>query len=299
MKTGKSTTTTTMGSAKIIDGMKIARGIEAEVEKEVRELKATGVTPHLATIQVGQNPATELYIRNQKRVLSRVGVRLTHLDLDPKTDDEGISTHVHSFNQNPTITGIMLNLPLPGNRPAMGVQEQIRPEKDVEGIGPFNLGNLIYNRGQVGPCTALAVLEAIKHTGMQIKGSHAVIVGHSDIVGKPVTLCLLREFATTTTCHVATPDLAKETSRADILVVAVGKAGLIHGDMIKPGAVVIDVGINEVPDKGNSTQIVGDVVSQDAAARASWLTPVPRGIGPITVATLARNTVLCARQQIN
>ena len=289
--------------AQVLEGVQIARNIEAEVQREVERLKSAGMAPHLVTIQIGQNPATDLYIRNQKRRFSRLGIRFTHLSLDQDTDDDGIISHIHALNENPTVTGIMLTLPLPGNREAMAVQEQIRPEKDVEGVGPFNLGNLIYNRGQVGPCTALAVLEAIQHTGVKVEGSHAVIVGHSDIVGKPVTLCLLRELATTTTCHIATKDLAEETRRADLLVVAVGKAGLITGDMIKPGAVVIDVGINEVDDAdGNgdgSRQIVGDVVHEEAMQKASWITPVPGGIGRITVAMLARNTVLCAAKQFD
>jgi methylenetetrahydrofolate dehydrogenase (NADP+)/methenyltetrahydrofolate cyclohydrolase len=292
--------------ARVLEGVQIARDIEAQVQREVEQLKAAGVAPHLLSVQVGQNPATDLYIRNQKRRFMRLGIRFTHLSLDQDTDNDGIISHIHAFNENPTVTGIMLNLPLPGHREAMAVQEQIRPEKDVEGVGPFNLGNLIYNRGQVGPCTALAVLEAVKYTGLDLEGSHAVIVGHSDIVGKPVTLCLLRELATTTTCHIATRDLAEETRRADLLVVAVGKAGLITGDMIKSGAVVIDVGTNEVAgnadadgSKVESTQIVGDVVYEDALGKASWITPVPGGIGRVTVAMLARNTVLCSSKQLD
>lgn len=307
--------------AQIIDGIRIARRIEEGVAQDAQALRARGITPHLITVQVGQDPATELYIRNQKRRFARLGIQFAHLNLDPATSQEGILSHIRSFNQNPTITGIMVTLPLPGGINPIQIQQEIAPEKDVEGVGPFNLGNLIYNRSLVGPCTALAVLEAIQFTGMKVEGKHAVVVGHSDIVGKPVTLCLLRDLATTTTCHIATRELNAETAKADILVVAVGKPGIITADMVKPGAVVIDVGINEIPlelpepgrvktfkpESGGGeppgpvparpVRIVGDVDYSSVSAVAAWITPVPGGIGPITVAMLARNTVLCAQAQ--
>jgi methylenetetrahydrofolate dehydrogenase (NADP+)/methenyltetrahydrofolate cyclohydrolase len=292
-------------SARTIDGKAIARAIEERVAREVEELKTRGRFPHLVTIQVGQEPATELYIRNQKRRFRSIGIRYHHLNLDPETDQEGLLSQIRSFNANPNITGILVTLPMPPSIDPIRVQQEILPEKDVEAVGPFNLGNLIYNRGEMGPCSALAAMEAIRHAGARLEGARAVVVGHSSLVGKPMTLCLLRELATTTTCHIATRDLREETLRADILIVAVGKPGLITADMVKPGAVVIDVGINEVPIEGaapgplaeRTTRIVGDVVFEDVAQRASWITPVPGGIGPITVALLARNTVWCAKEQ--
>jgi methylenetetrahydrofolate dehydrogenase (NADP+)/methenyltetrahydrofolate cyclohydrolase len=203
------------------------------------------------------------------------------------------------------VTGIMVTLPLPVRLNTLRIQEGILPMKDVEGVGPFNLGNLILNRSTVGPCTAIAVLEAIRATRAPTEGARAVVVGHSNIVGMPVTLCLLRDLATTTTCHIATRDLAEETRRADILVVAVGKPGLVTADMVKEGAVVVDVGINPVPGSGpyagttgceERRRIVGDVAFEEVSKKASWITPVPGGIGPITVAVLIRNVVACAKQ---
>jgi methylenetetrahydrofolate dehydrogenase (NADP+)/methenyltetrahydrofolate cyclohydrolase len=287
--------------ARIIDGNALAGTIESKVVAEVRELRRSGAYPHLVTIQVGHDPATERYTRNQRRRFERLGIRYTLLHLDAESDEESLLSHIRSFNDNPTVSGIMVTLPLPDGINTIRVQEAIRPEKDVEGVGPFNLGSLIYDRGRVGPCSALAVLEAIRSTGVPIAGARAVIVGHSDIVGKPVTLCLLHDLATTTTCHVATRDLAAETRQADILVVAVGKPRLLTGDMVKEGAVVIDVGINEVTETdahGTCARLVGDVEFDSVAAKAGFITPVPGGIGPITVAMLARNTVLCAREHM-
>lgn len=290
-----------MSNARIIDGKSIARAIEEKVAAEVRELRAAGIFPHLVTLQVGHESATELYTRNQRRLLKSLGIRYTLMHLDAEIAETDLVSHLRSFNENPTVTGIMVTLPLPDGFQPVRVQEAISPEKDVEGVGPFNLGNLIYHRGHVGPCSALAVLEAIRSTGATVEGAEAVIVGHSDIVGKPVTLCLLSDLATTTTCHIATRDLAAQTRRAEILVVAVGKPGLVTGDMVKEGAVVIDVGVSEITVDGEAgaqqTRIVGDVDFDGVAARAGWITPVPGGIGPITVAMLARNTVLCTRAQ--
>ncbi len=285
--------------ARIIDGKKIARTIEERVASDVRELRSRNIFPHLVTLQVGEDAATELYTRSQSRRFRRLGIRHTLMHLDAETDEGDLLAHINSFNDNPTITGIMVTLPVPGNVNPIHVQETILPHKDVEGVGPFNLGNLIYNRGEIGPCSALAVLEAIQSTGVRVEGARAVIVGHSDIVGKPVTLCLLRDLATTTTCHVATRDLASHTIEADILIVAVGKPGLVTAEMVKEDAVVIDVGISEIGGDsggGKERRIVGDVDFDSVAAKASWITPVPGGIGPITVAMLARNTVLCTRK---
>lgn len=279
---------------RIIDGKAIARRIYAEVDEGVLELRARDHTPHLVAIQVGPSEASEVYIRNQKERFSRRGIQCTHLSLDKSTTKNALLAHIDALNNNPTVTGIILTMPLPGGIPAFEIQERITPEKDVEGVNPTNMGRLIYNRHAVGPCTALAVLEAIDATGESIKGRNVVIVGHSDIVGKPVGLCLLQELATITTCHVATRDLKHHTTAADILVVAVGKPGLILRDMVREGAIVIDVGIN----RDASGRIVGDVAFEEVAPIASWITPVPGGIGPITVAMLARNTLICARKTL-
>ena len=244
-------------------------------------------------IQVGGNDGTRVYVRKQKERFSKLGIQYTHLELDEHLTEEALLSHVKALNENPTVTGIIATLPLPEGIAADRVQETIDPLKDVEGVHPANLGRLIYNRRGIGPCTALAVMHAIDSTGITVEGKHVVMVGHSDIVGKPVGLSLLRELATITTCHVATRDLAEHTRRADILVVAVGKPGLVTRDMVSPGALVIDVGINRIP--GPPARTVGDVDFDGVAEKASWITPVPGGIGPITVAMLARNTIHCAR----
>ena len=286
-------------TAQRIEGNTIARAIEEEAAGAARELVSAGVPPHLVTLQVGQNHATEVYIQNQERRFSSLGIRFTHRALSASVDEATVLREVHALNRDPAVTGIMVTLPLPPGIRSVRVQEEILPRKDVEGVGPFNLGNLILNRALVGPCTALAVLEAIKATRVPTEGAHAVVVGHSHIVGMPVTLCLLRDLATTTTCHIATRDLSVETRRADILVVAVGKPGLISSTMVKRGAVVIDVGINRVPvnpeERSGPTRLVGDVAFDEVARVAGWITPVPGGIGPITVAILARNVVTCTR----
>ena len=278
--------------ARVIDGNAIAQTIYTEVEAGVAELRQQGKVPHLVAVQVGDNEATDVYIRRQKRRFSELGIQYTHLHLDASTSSADLLVHLEFLNSNPTISGIILTMPLPETIVPHVIQEAISPTKDVEGVNPANLGRLIYNRHAVGPCTALAILHAIDSTGVELSGKHVVVVGHSDIVGKPVSLCLLQEMATITTCHVATRDLSEHTRRADILVVAVGKAGLLSADMVSPETLIIDVGINRKPGGG----IVGDVDYEEVSPKASWITPVPGGIGPITVAMLARNTLVCARQ---
>ena len=288
---------TTSGKSRIIDGRRIAESIHESVADGVRALRQQGHVPHLVAMQVGDDDAAAVYVRKQKERLSQLGIQFTHFSLDGSTTLEGVFTHLDSLNENPTVTGILAIMPLPDGLEAHSVQERIRPEKDVEGVHPANLGRLIYSRQGTGPCTALAVLAAIESTGISIAGKHVVMVGHSDIVGKPVGLSLLQELATMTTCHVATRNLADHTREADILVVAVGKPGLVTGDMVKEGAVVVDVGINPQSGDGRgSRRIVGDVDFESVAPRASWITPVPGGIGPMTVAMLARNTLVCAEK---
>ncbi len=283
--------------ARIIDGRRIAESIHKSVAESARALRQRGHVPHLVAMQVGDDAAAAVYVRKQKERLSQLGIQFTHFSLDGSTTLEGVFTHVDSLNENPTVTGILAIMPLPDGLPAYAVQERIRPEKDVEGVHPANLGRLIYSRQGTGPCTALAVLAAIESTGISVEGKHVVMVGHSDIVGKPVGLCLLQELATMTTCHVATRNLADHTREADILIVAVGKPGLVTGDMVKDGVVVVDVGINPQSGDGRgSRRIVGDVDFESVAPRASWITPVPGGIGPMTVAMLARNTLVCAEK---
>jgi methylenetetrahydrofolate dehydrogenase (NADP+)/methenyltetrahydrofolate cyclohydrolase len=278
-------------SYRLIDGSAIAARIYGDVEAGAARLRQRGKVPHLVAIQVGDNEATNVYVRRQKERFSGLGIQYTHLDLDASTSLDTLLSHVDALNSNPTVTGIILTMPLPKDIPAHVIQERIAPAKDVEGVNPTNLGKLIYNRHAVGPCTAQAVLTAIDSTGVELSGKNVVIVGHSDIVGKPVGLCLLQAMATITTCHIATRDLAMHTREADILVVAVGKPDLIRREMVKAGVIAVDVGINRL----EGSRIVGDVAFDEVAPLCSWITPVPGGIGPITVAMLARNTLVCAQ----
>jgi methylenetetrahydrofolate dehydrogenase (NADP+)/methenyltetrahydrofolate cyclohydrolase len=282
------------GGSRRIDGRLIAEAIEKEVRAGVLELERQGHAPRLVALQVGRNPATNVYCAKQKERFSRLGIQYAHIALDESTSLEALRARVDELNEDPEVTGIIATMPLPVGIPAHRIQERIRPEKDVEGVNPCNLGRLIYNRQAVGPCTALAVLTAIESTGVDIRGKHVVMVGHSDSVGKPVGLYLLGQMATLTTCHVATRGLEKITRQADILVVAVGKPGIIQRDMVREGVIAIDVGINRIP--GPPPRTVGDIDFESVAPLASWITPVPGGIGPITVAMLARNTLSCARR---
>jgi len=290
----ESTTPEDAERARIIDGNAIAQTIHADVEGQVRALRARGHIPHLVALQVGDDAATNVYIARQKDRFLKLGIEYSHIDLDPSTSLASIESHLDALNENPAVTGIIATMPLPPSIPARRIQERISPAKDVEGVHPANLGRLIYDRHAVGPCTALAVMTAIDSTGLSVTGKHVVMVGHSDIVGKPVGLCLLQEMATITTCHAATRCLEEHTRLADVLVVAVGKPGLITGDMVRDGVVVIDVGINRIA--GPVRRTVGDVDFESVAPKASWITPVPGGIGPITVAMLARNTLECAQK---
>lgn len=278
-------------TARSIDGKILAQDIHRSVQEGVAALRAHRGVPHLVAVQVGDGEATDVYVRRQRKRFGDLGIQYTHLHLDASTTTDALLLHIDFLNSNPTVTGIIVTMPLPPEIVPHVIQERVTPAKDVEGVSPANLGRLIYNRHAVGPCTALAVLEAVQSTKVDLAGKSVCIVGHSDIVGKPVGLCLLHELATITTCHVATRDLARHTREADILIVAVGKPDLIRADMVSEGAIVIDVGINRVGER-----LVGDVAFDEVAAKAGWITPVPGGIGPITVAMLARNTLVCAQQ---
>ena len=276
-----------------IDGRAIADKIHGDVEREARELRVAGHVPHLVAVQVGSDPGTAAYTRRQKERFSRFGIQYSHHELEQSISLEALLDHLECLNNDPTVTGIIMTMPIPPGIPAHKIQEKIRPEKDVEGMNPQNLGRLIQSREGIGPCTALAVMTALEATGIPLKGKEAVIVGRSSIVGKPVGLFLLQERATVTTCHTATRDLEAHTRHADVLVAAAGQPLMITGDMVREGAVVIDVGINRIP--GPPPRTVGDVDFDSVAPKSSWITPVPGGIGPITVAILAQNTVRCAR----
>jgi len=295
-------------AAKIIEGVAIANQIRAEIAREVTKLRDAGKTVRLTCVQVGEKPESVLYVKNQQRVCSAVGIDFNMVQLPDSISQQALIHKIHELNQSPDVTGIILELPLPSRINTFMCQRAIEPQKDAEGVHPVNLGLLVYGVAHHAPCTAMAAYQLIKSTGEDLRGKECTVVGHSQIVGKPVSLMLLHDFCTVTTCHIATRDLAAHTRNADVLVVAVGKPGLIKANMVKPGAMVIDVGVNRVPvmdangkpvlnEKGKQTyRTVGDVEDQVKEV-AGWITPVPGGVGPVTVTILLRNVAEAAKHE--
>ncbi len=283
--------------AQLIDGKAIAARIREQVKRDVAEGAARGETVKLVSVLVGGPEAGELYSRSQERRCREVGIEFELRSLPEDSRLADVRELVDKLNRDQAVNGIMLNLPLPPGMDESEVQYYIDPHKDVEGVNPANIGFVFYGRPIIAPCTALSVLEILKHLGQKFEGRDVVIVGQGAIVGRPITLFLLQELATVTACHKATRDLKRHTSQADVLIVAAGKPGLITGEMVKKDAVVIDVGINRIRGPGDETRIVGDVDVGSVSPVASVLTPVPGGVGPVTVSILLRNTVEAARKQ--
>lgn len=276
-------------SDKIINGSKLAGEIKENLKTEVEKLKEEGRAPGQATILIGNDPAAESYVNMKKKVAKNLGIKSQVHNLDSDIEEKELINLIYDLNNDRDVDGILIQLPLPEHINETKVIENIDSTKDVDGFHPLNTGRLFSNLKEnlnFVPCTPAGVLELIKSTGIEIQGKKAVIVGHSNIVGKPAAHLLLDEFATVTVCHIHTKDLAKETKQADILISAVGKADLITADMVKEGAVVIDVGINKV-----DGEITGDVDFEAVKEKASYITPVPGGSGPMTIAMLMANTV--------
>jgi len=288
--------------AKVLDGDAYAAEIRANVTRAVARYNAEHGQIKLCAVLVGTDSAGRLYADRQRRLSTVVGVWYELVELPEQTSQTELLAEIDRLNADPTVTGIILQLPLPEHIDTAAAQYRIDPYKDVEGVNPANIGWLFYGEPIIAPCTALAVTEMIRRSGVTVRGANAVVVGQSRIVGKPVTMFLLDQLATVTGCHIATRDLAAHTRAADILVVAVGKPHLIGVDHVKPGAVVIDVGINRIktPDAHGklARRTVGDVDFEAVAAVAAAITPVPGGVGPLTVAMLLRNTVEAARKQL-
>lgn len=282
-------------AAEIIDGKKIAGEIKEKLKKETEELKNKGITPSLSSIQVGEDPGTKVYIRAQQRSCEKIGIEYSLHQFKEDVSQKELVDFIARLNEDKKVSGIILQMPLPSQLNGRALQQMINPKKDAEGVSPANMGMLVYGRPLLGPCTAMAVMELINSTGVKLYGKEAVVVGHSDIVGKPTALLLLDKFVTTSVCHIATGErgtLPQYVAKGEILVVAVGKANLVKGEWIKEGAIVIDVGINRVEGK-----IVGDVEFEAAKERASYITPVPGGVGAVTTAMLLKNTVEAAKLQ--
>jgi len=273
--------------AVIIDGNKIAKGIREEVRAKALKLKhEKGVVPGLAVILVGDDPASQIYVGRKEKACEEAGFLSRHFGLPLQTQEKDLLRLIDELNRDPAIHGILVQLPLPGHIRTAAVIEAVDPRKDVDGFHPYNMGRLLEGNPLHRACTPLGIMELLDRSGIPIEGTEAVIVGRSNIVGKPLALMLLLRHATITVCHTRTRDLADVTGRADILVAAAGRAEMIRGGMVKEGAVVIDVGVNRLPDG----RLVGDVAFSEVEPKASYITPVPGGVGPMTIAMLLRNT---------
>jgi methylenetetrahydrofolate dehydrogenase (NADP+)/methenyltetrahydrofolate cyclohydrolase len=276
----------------IIDGKALAADVEAETAQRVKKLAERGIVPGLATVLVGENPASQMYIRLKHSACTRVGIRSENVVLPENSSEEELIAKIEDLNDRPDINGILLQLPLPKGQSPQRAMMSIMPEKDVDGFHPVNMGALLLGAERLVPCTARGIIYALERLGKKLEGAEAVIVGHSNVVGKPLAAMLLSRNATVQVCHVFTKDLAEHTRDAEILVVAAGVPALIKKDMVRPGAIVFDVGINRVGDK-----TVGDVDYDAVKDIASAITPVPGGVGPLTVAMLLTQTVSAAESQ--
>lgn len=279
-------------TAKIIDGKTIAQQVRAEWKVRADALKARGITPGLAVIIVGEDPASKVYVANKVKACAELGLHSEHIVMPADTPEATLLAKIAGLNNDPKIHGILVQLPVPKHIDSNKVIEAINPDKDVDSFHPMNVGALVTGNTRFPPCTPYGVMKLLEKSGVSIEGKHAVVVGRSNIVGKPMALMLLQQNATVTICTSKTVDLAKYTRDADILVVATGRPKMVTGDMIKPGAAVIDVGMNRLPDG----KLCGDVDFDSAKEVAGWITPVPGGVGPMTITMLVANTVQAAER---
>ena len=285
--------------ATIIDGEAFAARLRADIKRQAAVLKERhGLRPGLATVRVGDDPASEIYVRYKGNRAREAGMRSLQIHLPGSASQEQVIAKVDQINADPQVNGILVQLPLPEGVDPFAVIEAVRPAKDVDGFHPLNVGRLVTGQQGLAPCTPQGCLMLIEQTLGPLEGLRALVVGRSNIVGKPMASLLLAQHCTVTLAHSRTRDLAAECRRADILVVAVGRAEMVRGDWIKPGATVIDVGINRVPEPDGKTRLVGDVAFAEAHAVAGAITPVPGGVGPMTIACLMRNTVIAACRQV-
>ncbi len=280
-------------SAAILDGKALAARIRGELTEEVGRLHARGIEPGLAVVLVGEDPASQIYVRNKTTACAQAGIRTFDHRLSAATSEAELLALVARLNADPAVDGILIQLPLPTALDARRILPAVDPRKDVDGIHPENVGRLLMGEPRFVACTPFGIMKLIAETALPLAGASAVVVGRSNMVGKPMAALLLAADATVTICHSKTRDLAGVVSRADLVVAAVGRPEMVRGDWIKPGAVVIDVGINRRADG----KLLGDVEFAPAAARASAITPVPGGVGPMTIAMLLANTVTAAKRR--
>lgn len=280
-------------SAQILDGIVFSAEIKEDVKRRVAAMKEQGVIPGLAVILVGDDPASEIYVRNKGKGCEETGMLSRTIRMNAAATQEELEAEIDRLNRDPAIHGILVQLPLPGHLDEAAALAKILPEKDVDGFHLINAGHLMTGTEGVTPCTPKGALYMIRSTGEDLSGKEAVVIGRSNIVGKPMAMLLLQQNCTVTLCHSRTKNLAEHTRRADILIVAIGKAGFVTADMVKEGAIVIDVGINRVDGK-----VCGDVDFEKVKEKAGWITPVPGGVGRMTIAMLLSNTADAAERTL-
>jgi len=276
--------------AQLIDGKRLSSEVKAKVKKETTDLVASGITPGLAAVRVGEDAPSEIYVRNKRKACEAAGIYSEEHHLPAEIPEDQLLQLIAKFNKDPSIHGILIQLPLPKHLATDKILRAISPEKDVDGLHPYNVGLLTRGEPRFVPCTPMGVMEMLDRYKVPIEGRRAVVVGRSNLVGRPVALLLMHRHATVTICHSRTRDIAGICRDADILVAAIGKAHFITRDMVKGGACVIDVGINRESDG----KLIGDVDFSQVEAKAGWITPVPGGVGPMTIAMLLQNTVNAA-----
>jgi len=275
----------------ILDGKKLSEKIKKEVKLETDKLKEKGINPGLAVILVGEDPASKVYVSMKSKACENSGIKSFLYKFDENIKEE-LLLKIEEINKNPAIHGLLVQLPLPNHINTTKILESVAPEKDVDGFHPYNVGRLVTGLDSFAPCTPLGVMELFKEYNIDVKGLDACVVGASNIVGKPMQALLLNQFATVDICHIYTKNLAEHTKRADIVIVGVGKVNLITADMVKEGAIVVDIGINKL-DNG---KLVGDVDFENVSKKVSYITPVPGGVGPMTIAMLLKNTIKATKE---
>jgi len=282
---------------KLLSGRPVAERIRAEVAEEVAALAEQGWKPRLVSICIGDAEAAVIYVRNQRRVAEALGIAFEERVYPEAVTQTEMLAAIQALNADPRVSGVIIQRPVPRHLSIKQLQSAVHPLKDVEGMHPASIGNIVYNELTLGPCTSVASVELLKATGLDLRGLEVVVIGHSEIVGKPIAFLLMSEGATVTVCHHMTRHLAMHSRKADAVFVAVGKPGLVTGAMIKPGCVLIDIGINQVNSPDGGSRVVGDADFASCHEVAGWITPVPGGVGPVTVSILMRNTVTALQLQ--
>ncbi|ACB85274.1 bifunctional methylenetetrahydrofolate dehydrogenase/methenyltetrahydrofolate cyclohydrolase FolD [Natranaerobius thermophilus] len=281
-------------SASLIKGSDVAKEIRSDLQKDVEDLKSQGVTPHLAVVLVGEDSASQTYVNMKEKTAGKVGIESTVKRLPTNVEEDELLRLIDELNKDDSVHGILVQLPLPYHIDEYKILNAIDQYKDVDSFHPVNVGNLTIGQKRFTPCTPAGIMKLLDSIDYDLNGKHAVVLGRSNIVGKPISLLLLERNATVSICHSRTKDLTEMTKSADLLIVAVGRPEIVTGKMIKPGAVVIDVGVNKVDDK-----LIGDVEFESAKEVAGWITPVPGGVGPMTITMLLNNTIEAARRCLN